>query len=88
MKYLGKISYGMYVYHYALIFFASRLQDYIPLTPDQAQPLTALIAFGATLAMASASYALLEKPILNLKDKLFATESKAKTQSEMAKGAG
>jgi peptidoglycan/LPS O-acetylase OafA/YrhL len=75
----------MYVYHYALIFFASRLQDYIPLTPDQAQPITALIAFGATLAIASASYALLEKPILGLKDKFFATESKSATQPGTAK---
>ena len=88
MRYLGKISYGMYVYHYALIFFASRLQDYIPLAPDQAQLLTALIAFVATLAIASASYALLEKPILSLKDRFFATESKSATQPGTAKATG
>jgi peptidoglycan/LPS O-acetylase OafA/YrhL len=73
MKYLGRISYGMYVYHSILIFFALRIQDYIPLTSDQSQLLTALVSFIATLIVASISYALLEKPFLNLKDKFFAT---------------
>ncbi len=71
MKYLGKISYGLYVYHYSLIFFASRIQDFVVLTPDQAQLVTALIAFPATVLISALSYKFIEKPILDLKDRFF-----------------
>jgi peptidoglycan/LPS O-acetylase OafA/YrhL len=80
MKYLGKISYGLYVYHYGLIFFASRAQDFMPLNYDQAKFVTAILAFGATILLASLSFKYIERPILSLKDKYFpATENQVKT---------
>lgn len=79
MKYLGKISYGLYVYHYFLIFFASRNQDLITLSFDQAQFVTAVVSFAATILVAGFSFKYIERPILGLKDKYFpATEKQAK----------
>ena len=75
MKYLGKISYGMYVYHYVMFFFAGRIGDLIPLTYDQVQVIKPILAFAATLLAASLSFKYIEKPILNLKDKYFPSSS-------------
>jgi peptidoglycan/LPS O-acetylase OafA/YrhL len=70
MRYLGKISYGLYVYHFPIIWFASRVRD-LGLREPEAKVVTALIAFTATLLVASASYHWMEKPLLNLKDRFF-----------------
>jgi peptidoglycan/LPS O-acetylase OafA/YrhL len=70
MQYLGKISYGLYVYHFPIVWFAGRMRDFGVEEP-MAKPLTALIAFVTTLAIASASYRWMEKPLLNLKDRFF-----------------
>jgi peptidoglycan/LPS O-acetylase OafA/YrhL len=79
MKYLGKISYGLYVYHYAIIYFAARNQDLIALPLWQSQLLTALVSFPLTVLVAALSYRYMERPILNLKDKYFSsTERPAK----------
>lgn len=76
MKYLGKISYGLYVYHFIWIYFANRIQDYIPLTYELTQLLSTAPAFAATVLMAALSYKYIEKPILDLKDKYFSTSSR------------
>jgi peptidoglycan/LPS O-acetylase OafA/YrhL len=79
MKYLGKISYGLYVYHYVLIFFAGRIQDYIALSFDQIKFVSAVVAFPATILVAALSFKFIERPILGLKDKYFpATEKQSK----------
>lgn len=70
MRYLGKISYGLYVYHFPMIWFSARIRD-LGLSEMAAKPLTALIAFIATLMVASLSFHLMEKPLLNLKDRFF-----------------
>ena len=70
MQYLGKISYGLYVYHFPIIWFVSRIRDF-DIPGPVAKPLTALISFLATLLLASASFHWMEKPILNLKDRFF-----------------
>lgn len=73
MQYLGKISYGLYVYHFPIVWFAGRVRDFG--MPDPvARALTALIAFVATLLVASASYRWMERPILNLKDRFFSVK--------------
>jgi len=70
MQYLGKISYGMYVYHFPVIWFAGRLIG--SSSKDLSlYPQSALAAFVVTLLIASASYRFMEKPILNLKDRYF-----------------
>jgi len=70
MRYLGKISYGLYVYHLPIVWFSGRVRDF-GLPEPTAKVLTALIAFVVTLLVASASYYLMEKPVLNLKDRFF-----------------
>jgi len=72
MKYLGKISYGLYVYHFPVIWFSSRVRDLVSIPESVAKPLTALISFIITLLLASMSYRFLEKPMLNLKERFFA----------------
>ena len=71
MKYLGKISYGLYVYHYSLIYFAGRIRDVLPVTNELAKPIIAVLSFAACLLLASLSFNYLEKPILSLKEKYF-----------------
>jgi peptidoglycan/LPS O-acetylase OafA/YrhL len=83
MRYLGKISYGLYVYHSPLIWFAGRIRD-LGVPEPAAKPLTALIAFVATLLVASASYYLLERPVLNLKDRFFSLKRSEKQKTAVA----
>lgn len=71
LRYLGKISYGLYVYHFPVLWFSIRVRDLGVVDPF-AKPVIALISFIATLLVASISYKYLEKPLLNLKDRFFA----------------
>jgi peptidoglycan/LPS O-acetylase OafA/YrhL len=70
MRYLGKISYGLYVYHQPIMWFAFRIRD-LGLDEKIANPIAVFIAFFTTLLMASLSYRFLEKPFLSLKDRFF-----------------
>jgi len=70
MQYLGKISYGLYVYHFPVIWFAGRIFGSSPVDLSLT-PLSLLIASLSTLLIASLSYHFMEKPILNLKDRFF-----------------
>jgi peptidoglycan/LPS O-acetylase OafA/YrhL len=75
LRYIGKISYGMYVYHFPIVWFSGRIADFgLGLTPFWVKSLTALIAFPATLLIASLSFHFLERPITNLKDRFFPLE--------------
>jgi peptidoglycan/LPS O-acetylase OafA/YrhL len=56
--YLGRISYGLYVFHGAAITAAAAIV---------AAPLAPLVSFPLTLAVAHASYQWFEKPFLKLK---------------------
>jgi peptidoglycan/LPS O-acetylase OafA/YrhL len=85
VKYLGKISYGLYVYHFSLFFFFMRLQDFIPLTAGQAQWLPPLLTLAFTILLASLSYKYIEKPSLELKDRFFAFSPK-KSKAEALAG--
>lgn len=82
LRYLGKISYGMYVYHLALIWFVNRFFERE--IPSATGPWgKAAVALAATILIATLSYYLLERPILNLKDRFF-TWSRARTKSKPA----
>jgi len=70
MRYLGKISYGLYIFHQPVIWFALKIEE-LGLDNSIAQPLGTLIAFFGTLLIASISYHFMEKPLLNLKDRFF-----------------
>jgi peptidoglycan/LPS O-acetylase OafA/YrhL len=63
--YLGRISYGMYVFHGAALALASRI---VPAMPDPIfWPAFAIVAFNLTLVLSTASYRWLESPFLQLK---------------------
>jgi len=73
LAYLGKISYGLYVYHLGTIFLIYRLVGPLVKFPPPWPHLTlAVLEFAVTLGLASLSYRFLEKPLLNFKDKYFA----------------
>ncbi|HZJ23761.1 MAG TPA: acyltransferase family protein, partial [Anaerolineales bacterium] len=83
LRYLGKISYGLYVYHFPIIWFATRVRD-LGVVEPYAKPVIALISFIGTLLVASLSYQYLEKPLLNLKDRFFALNPE-RTQKYLSK---
>jgi peptidoglycan/LPS O-acetylase OafA/YrhL len=62
---LGRISYGMYVFHGAALVLASRI---VPASPDPVfWPVFALVGFGLTLMFSVASYRWIESPFLRMK---------------------
>jgi peptidoglycan/LPS O-acetylase OafA/YrhL len=62
VKYLGILSYPLYLYHGYGISVGRRL--------PVAQPLQLAVGIGASILIAAGSYHLLEKPFLRLKDRL------------------
>ncbi|HUH98453.1 MAG TPA: acyltransferase [Anaerolineales bacterium] len=72
LAFLGKISYGLYVYHLAVIWFVTRLSTGI-LTGQSfwTKTLLTVVEFCITVVIAVLSYFLLEKPALSLKDRFF-----------------
>jgi peptidoglycan/LPS O-acetylase OafA/YrhL len=68
LQYLGRISYGLYIYHFPIIWFAGRIRDFG--VPETYVPLLIVIlSFTGTVAIASLSYFGLEKPFLKLKER-------------------
>jgi peptidoglycan/LPS O-acetylase OafA/YrhL len=70
LRYIGKISYGMYVYHFPVLWLIANLLE------ERMQERIIYwayvgISFFATVLLASLSFYLLEKPLLNLKDRFF-----------------
>jgi peptidoglycan/LPS O-acetylase OafA/YrhL len=72
LRYLGKISYGMYVYHLALIWFVWELFEERGLEGTEYYWIKFAIALFAVILVSTLSYYFLERPILNLKDRFFA----------------
>ncbi len=71
LRYLGKISYGLYIYHFPIVWFSVRILEMV--IPDEfMKPASAVIAFLVTILIASLSFYLMERPITNLKDRFFA----------------
>jgi peptidoglycan/LPS O-acetylase OafA/YrhL len=73
LRYLGKISYGLYVYHYGTIAIMVALFRKYELDYSLRSPQMFIAAFGATFLIATLSFYLLERPITNLKDRIFST---------------
>ena len=73
--YLGKISYGLYLYH---ILFAVMVRGMFPDHDGVAYKLARVsLSLGLTIITASASYAWLEKPFLRLKERFTFVPSRA-----------
>ncbi len=64
---LGRISYGVYLYHPILLAYAVKAQPWIPLNVSEQGPGRLLVAGGATLVTAALSWVLFEKPLNGLK---------------------
>jgi peptidoglycan/LPS O-acetylase OafA/YrhL len=60
LEYLGRISYGLYVYHLACIFVVQSLHPRMP-------AMRLFLYFALTVVVAAASYHFIEQPILRLK---------------------
>jgi peptidoglycan/LPS O-acetylase OafA/YrhL len=74
LQYLGRISYGLYVYHYAVFWLTTEV-----IFPTIHPLPGALIALLMTVLIASISFHLFEKPITDLKDRWFPFKSIPKT---------
>ena len=75
LVYLGKISYGLYVYHFGVIWLLSSLD--VPGFhgwPMLWRATYAVGMLGVTILISMASYAVLEAPCLRLKDRYFPIE--------------
>ncbi len=75
LRYLGKISYGLYVYHYGIIAMMVALFKTYNLDYSLRSFEMFAVSMGATLIVASLSFYLLEKPVIDLKDKFFRVAS-------------
>jgi peptidoglycan/LPS O-acetylase OafA/YrhL len=76
LSYVGKISYGLYIYHFATIWFVARMRD-LSIPEAYAKPLTLIVSAVLVYSIASLSYKYFEKPILDLKDRYFPLTSRA-----------
>ena len=64
---LGRISYGVYLYHPILLAYAVKAQPWIPLNVSEQGPGRFLVAGTATIVLASISWQVFEKPLNGLK---------------------
>jgi len=65
LPWIGRRSYGLYLWHYPVFYLAGPLWR-----PGVATPETALLAWAVTFALAVASFRYIEQPALNLKARL------------------
>jgi peptidoglycan/LPS O-acetylase OafA/YrhL len=64
LRYVGRISYGLYLYHYPVFFYLGLV------APEQPQPVVLYaLAIGLSFACASVSYRFIESPLLKWKDR-------------------
>jgi peptidoglycan/LPS O-acetylase OafA/YrhL len=71
LRYLGKISYGLYVYHLPVIWFSVRVRDLEGMEATPRLPLY-FLAFVVTILISSISYHIFEAPLIRLKDRVAA----------------
>ena len=68
LRYLGKISYGLYVFHSLCLYLAARLLGGYPRSAVQFAVFW-FLGLGLTVALAALSYKFLESPFLRLKER-------------------
>jgi len=74
---LGRVSYGVYILHYPVVQIVVTLARRRIASPPLLHLTTFMIGLPVTVALASASYRWLERPLLLLKDVWFARPSEA-----------
>lgn len=70
MKYLGKISYGLYAFHFTVIIAIMNLLDYEALGELKYNLVLYACSIGITILICTLSYEYFEKPFLKLKGSL------------------
>ena len=84
LNYMGKMSYGMYIYHYPIIWLITLLRPkykaFLPYT-DLETAFVFLIGLVLTVLVSSLSYHWFETPINNLKDRFFPIRPNPQTDS-------
>jgi peptidoglycan/LPS O-acetylase OafA/YrhL len=65
VRYCGRISYGLYLYHYPVLIFLAEMNY------RSSEWERRFIVLGATFAISAASYHWIERPILKAKDRFF-----------------
>ncbi len=73
IEYLGKISYGLYVFHISALMITDRLLHGLGVSN---LGLRVALSLGLTIGVSAASYALLEAPFLRLKRRFAVIESR------------
>jgi len=74
LQYLGRISYGLYIYHFAVVYqfpvaWFMGLVRRFGLSEEYVPFYILILSFAGTVTVASLSYYVLEKPFLKLKDR-------------------
>ncbi len=72
LVYLGTISYGLYVFHFPVVWLVYNTMYRLPVIAQQS------ISLAITVIISAASYKYMEKPMIDLKDRFFARASAGK----------
>jgi len=84
MNYIGRMSYGMYIFHYPIIWMITllrpRYKTFLP-NPDLEVLFVFLIGLILTMLVSSISFRWFETPINNLKDRFFPIKPDPKTDT-------
>lgn len=73
MRHLGKISYGIYVFHFFGLWSAEKIIDGLGYSSPDSQIAVALVV---TFSLAEVSYRLLERPFLQMKERFAVIDSR------------
>ena len=69
LRWLGVISYGVYVYHMACMLAIRRIMDGASFDSPAAKLKFAALGLGATIVVAAGSYAVMERPLLRWRER-------------------
>src|SRR5262249_53238707 len=75
LRYLGKISYGMYVFHMLALYLSEKIIGGYARNPGKFAAWW-ILGFVLTLAMAAISYRVLESPFLRIKERFAFVKSR------------
>ena len=81
-RYLGTISYGLYVFHIAIIYFTVDLLGLPGLADLSNGPVLMATSLGLTITAAAVSYRYLERPFLQFKRKFTSVDGRASDSQE------
>ena len=84
INYTGKISYGIYIYHFLAAATILKGLYAFGLKPNRFEWWVVCLNFLGTFAVAALSFEYIEKPILKLKDKYFGEKAKQPKKEELA----